>query len=202
MHLLTAMTSSFQQGTIASCIGQNPIPDEHLTKAFGWLGYSGDEILASIQPVMSGINYFRSGEMRIPINQVVFGVGSSSTDLYSVELFCGTAGLTACMRTWMPSSFGVDHQVTKPKAKVLKLDLLDPKSQKLVMQWITDPKCVWVHFGVPCDTSSRARNIRMSKRNHGPPPLRSSLFPNGLPPKYLSSLNLLRLRSANRLYHG
>ncbi len=86
------------------------------------------------------------------------GMGAEFTggeDLYAVELFCGTAGLTAVMRTVMPSSFGVDHQVTKPRSKVIKLDLSDANAQKLVLQWVCDPRCVWVHFGIPCGTSQQ-----------------------------------------------
>ena len=131
------------------------------------------------------------------------GMGAEFTggeDLYAVELFCGTAGLTAVMRTVMPSSFGVDHQVTKPRSKVIKLDLSDANAQKLVLQWVCDPRCVWVHFGIPCGTSSRAREVRMSKSHHGPPPLRSMQFPDGLPAAQLSPTNLARVRAANRLY--
>ena len=40
----------------------------------------------------------------------------------------------------------------------------------------------------------------MSSNHHGPPPQRTKQFPNGLPANLVSSLNLLRLRSANRLY--
>ena len=93
------------------------------------------------------------------------------SDLYAVELFCGTAGLTAVMRTVMPSSFGVDHQVTKPRSKVIKMDLSDANAQKLILQWVCDPRCAWVHMGVPCGTASRARDIKMSKTQYGPPPL-------------------------------
>ena len=121
-------------------------------------------------------------------------------DFYAVELFCGTAGLTAVMRTVMPSSFGVDHQVTKPRSKVIKMDLSDANAQKLILQWVCDPRCVWVHMGVPCGTASRARDIKMSKTQHGPPPLRSFEFPDGLPASQLSPSNLARLRAANRLY--
>ena len=104
------------------------------------------------------------------------------------------------MRAVMPSSFGVDHQVTKPRSKVIKLDLSDANAQKLVLQWVCDPRCVWVHFGIPCGTSSRAREVRMSKSHHGPPPLRSMRFPDGLPAAQLSPTNLARVRAANRLY--
>ena len=76
----------------------------------------------------------------------------SGVDLYAVELFCGTASLslTAVMRTVMPSSFGVDYQVTKPRSKVIKMDLSDANAQKLILQWVCDPRCVWIHFCVPC----------------------------------------------------
>ncbi len=117
-------------------------------------------------------------------------------DLYALELFCGTAGLTAVMRT----SFGVDHQVTKPRSKVIKLDLADANAQKLILQWVCDPRCVWIHFGVPCGTSGTARDIKMSKSHHGPPPLRSRRYPDGLQAAQLSPSNLARLRAANRLY--
>ena len=40
----------------------------------------------------------------------------------------------------------------------------------------------------------------MSKTSHGPPPLRSAQFPNGLPPHMLSPNMLARVRAANRLY--
>ena len=66
------------------------------------------------------------------------------------------------------------------------------------MQWALTDRCLWVHFGVPCGTASRARFRRLNKRVHGPPPLRSLKWPNGLP--NVRGTNLLRLRAANRLY--
>lgn len=57
---------------------------------------------------------------------------------------------------------------------------------------------LWVHFGTPCGTASKARSRRMSATSHGPPPLRSELFPLGLPK--LPGNNLARVRSANILY--
>ena len=120
---------------------------------------------------------------------------------YAVELFCGTAGLTACIRTLFPDSFGIDHKVKQPKSQVICLDLQKPEIQKMVMQWVSDPKCVWVHFGIPCGTASRARERRMSKTHFGPRPMRSKHFPNGLPPHLLSQNSRDRLRAANRLYH-
>ena len=119
---------------------------------------------------------------------------------FAIELFCGSAGLTVSMRTLMPSSFGVDHSIIHPKARVIQLNLLDETNQKLVEQWAMHKNCLWIHFGIPCGTSSRAREIRMSRFEHGPPPLRNQRFPDGLPPHLMSTKNLLRVRSASRLY--
>ncbi len=114
---------------------------------------------------------------------------------FAIELFCGSAGLTACMRTLMPSSFVVDHSVIHPKARVIQLNLLDEANQKLVEEWVRHPNCLWLHFGVPCGTASRAREIRLNRFVHGPPPLRDQRFPDGLPPHLLSAKNLLRVRA-------
>ena len=57
------------------------------------------------------------------------------------------------------------------------------------------PNLAYVHLGPPCGTSSRARDIK----NHGPPPLRTDLHPDGKP--NLKDLDARRVRSANALYH-
>ena len=104
------------------------------------------------------------------------------------------------MRTLMPSSFGVDHYVVRPKSRVIQLDLLEESNHKLVREWALHDNCVWVHFGIPRRTSSRARDIRMSQYDHGPPLLRTQSYPDWLPALLMSKENLLRVRSANRLY--
>jgi len=104
------------------------------------------------------------------------------------------------MRTLFPNSFGIDHVVKRPKSQVICLDFQKPENQDLIATWVRDPRCVWVHFGVPCGTCSRARERRMARNNHGPPPLRNKTYPNGLPPHILSPQLLARLRAANRLY--
>ena len=85
------------------------------------------------------------------------------------------------------------------KARIVNLDLRCAETQALVSQWCTDPHCVWVHFGTPCGTASKAPSMRMSKHSHGPPPLRSRQFALGLPT--ISGTNLARVRSANVLYN-
>ena len=49
---------------------------------------------------------------------------------FGIELFCGTAGLTACIRALLPDSFGIDHKVKHPKSQVICLDLQNLKCKK------------------------------------------------------------------------
>ena len=121
-----------------------------------------------------------------------------SSGYFCIELFCGSGNLTFAMKHFFPDSFGVDHKVAKQRVKVICLDLTREDHQQLVSSWALSGRCLWVHFGVPCGTASKARFKRLSKKRHGPPPLRSSKWPNGLPG--VTGVNLLRLRAANRLY--
>ena len=119
-------------------------------------------------------------------------------EFFCIELFAGSAGLTFAMKHYFKQSFGIDHKSGQAKARVVCLDLTIKENQKLVMEWALLPECLWVHSGVPCGTASKARQIRLSKKKHGPPPLRSHKWPLGLPG--LSGAALAKVRSANILY--
>ena len=123
---------------------------------------------------------------------------TSSSARFCIEFFCGTAGLTHAMQRYLPDSFGIDHIVKLPKGRVIALDLDDPANQGLVREWVLSPACIWIHFGIPCGTSSRARDKPLSASHHGPLPFRSEAWPDGLP--QLPERYLPRLRAANRLY--
>ncbi len=92
----------------------------------------------------------------------------------------------------------MDHKSGGAKARVVCLGLTIKANQDLVREWALSPQCLWVHSGVPCGTASKARQIRMSKKKHGPPPLRSVRWPLGLP--NISGTALAKVRSANILY--
>lgn len=47
----------------------------------------------------------------------------SPNECFAVEVFCGSAGLTAEMRNIFPTSYDIDHKVAKPLSKVIVLDL-------------------------------------------------------------------------------
>ena len=121
-------------------------------------------------------------------------------DLCCIELFSGTAGLTAALKQrGFLKSFGVDSaRAKRPKSTVLRLNLLTKSAQDLVMQWLSNPAIFFLHAGPPCGTASRAREIRLSKFCRGPPPLRSRAHPDGIPG--LAGAKWARLQSANLLY--
>ena len=102
------------------------------------------------------------------------------------------------MKHFFPDSFGVDHKVGKQRVKTICLDLSVEANQQLVEQWCLSGKFLWVHWGIPCGTASRARFRRLSRKRHGPPPLRTDRWPDGVPG--LSGINLVRVRLSNRLY--
>lgn len=109
--------------------------------------------------------------------------GKAIHTLFCLEIFSGSAGLTAALkRQQFSASFGLDAFVTKRlKAPVIKIDLNKADGQNLLWQVLKHPLLAFVHMGPPCGTASRARNIPLSKDAHGPPPLRSAEFPDGLP---------------------
>ena len=48
---------------------------------------------------------------------------SNTMDVTAILFFCGSAGLTSCMKRLFTDSFGIDHKVTRPKIQVVCLDL-------------------------------------------------------------------------------
>ena len=116
-----------------------------------------------------------------------------------VEVFAGTAGLTAAVRKiGLHSSIGIDSSVsTNCRAPVIRLDLRLEHARALLWQVLNRPNLIGVHLAPPCGTASRAREI-VRKSGPSPPPLRSEKWPDGFP--WLRGLNRDRVRSANMLY--
>ena len=116
---------------------------------------------------------------------------------FCIEFCSGTAGLTAALRRHgFKSSFGIDKIVKSGcKATVIKLDLCDQSSRALAREWLLHKNMVYAHFGVPCGTASRAREIYIED---GPVPLRSLEEPDGI--SSLDGVDLLRVLQANQIY--
>eukprot|EP00435_Cladocopium_sp_Y103_P012524 s4507_g3.t1 len=99
----------------------------------------------------------------------------------------------------MKASFGVDRVVKSScKAPVIKLDLTDPQGEALAQSYLCDRNCKYSHFGIPCGTCSRAREIPIEGEANAPKPLRSPEFPEGLP--NLEPRDQERVDLANKVY--
>ena len=122
---------------------------------------------------------------------------------FLLELFCGTAGVTAAFKQLGGEALGLDNVVKKGKLRgpVAKADLCTCENQQLVLQMLKDGRVEALMLAPPCGASSRAREIAI--RDHrgrlvGPVPLRSAKYPDGLP--WLRGLNALKTKLANKLY--
>ncbi|CAE7519874.1 unnamed protein product [Symbiodinium sp. CCMP2592] len=115
-----------------------------------------------------------------------------------LEIFCGSAGLSAAVRKLGFQVLGVDHKPTAKHANApfISLDLRDPEQQERLWVELRRADAVWL--APPCGTSSSARSIPLGNSKHGPKPLRSKEFPDGLPT--LADVDRDRVNSANLLY--
>lgn len=121
-----------------------------------------------------------------------------------LDIFSGTAGVTAAFIQLGGEALGLDHVVDKNRVKgpVSKVDLCKLQNQQTVMQWLDQGKVDAVMLAPPCGTSSRAREIPIMGKNGqkrpAPQPLRSSRWPDGRPS--LRGLDAIKVRLANKLY--
>ena len=120
-----------------------------------------------------------------------------------IELFAGRASLSRAAIQSGLRVISIDHEVVQPFAPIVTLDLTSSSGQKILWDVLTSPGVEAVHLGLPCGTSSRARErpIPREMRLAGvpePPPLRSAEFPLGIPG--LAHHHQRRIDSANCLY--
>ena len=99
-----------------------------------------------------------------------------------VEIFCGSARVTACVRALGAThSFGIDHVKKSAVAPVKLVDLTTTFGQARVRQWISNPSVKGLFLAPPCGTCSLARSIilrdKLGRRINAPKPLRSESTP-------------------------
>ena len=80
-----------------------------------------------------------------------------------VEVFCGSASLAAEFKRQGYKTSAIDCRQNKdtPRVKSIELDLTKPEDQTVLWEIILDPEVEQVHFGIPCGTASRAREVRL-----------------------------------------
>ena len=114
-----------------------------------------------------------------------------------VEVFAGKARLSKFLRRHGFQVISIDHRPSKT-APILILDITCPKQCRVLDELIHRGNLLYVHFAPPCGTASAARNLRLSKKKHGPPPLRTMSQPMGK--TTLNHVQRLRVHQANVLY--
>ena len=82
---------------------------------------------------------------------------------------------------------------TKKGVPILTINIEKANDRAVLEELLCLDKVLYVHLAPPCGTASAARNIQP-----GPPPLRSIIFPVGLP--HLSFVQRTRVSKANFLY--
>ena len=107
--------------------------------------------------------------------------GLTAGDIIVIEIFCGTAGVTASFKR---HGFSNAIAVAKTKqagmlAGVISLDLTSLADQILVFQWLEHPSVHAVFLAPPCGTASAARFIELPNEK-APRPLRTPEEPDGV----------------------
>ena len=118
-----------------------------------------------------------------------------------LELFCGSARMTrSFLDEGVEGAMGIDYvrNKSKPVGPSVVLDLTSDHGKAVLWRTLRSRRVVTVVMAPPCGTASRARERRLSKKYHGPKPLRTELCPYGV--EGLAGDDLLRVQQANQLY--
>ena len=141
-------------------------------------------------------------------NNAVFNrfLGRPLESIFVLELCAGTATLTSVVLQAGMQGIGIDSHRNRhvKRGPVAVFDLTNSEHVQIIRNMITDGEVDVVHASPPCGTASRARDIPLSVSKggragqHGPPPLRSESYPEGLPG--LADHNLMIVQLANLVY--
>ena len=127
-------------------------------------------------------------------------VGNHIQRFFSLEVFCGAAGITAALkRIGLKASFGIDSTLyAVRKGPVIRLDLSTESAQHLLFRVLQSSRLLIVWIAPPCGTASRARELPLPNCKYQPPVLRTDEFPDRL--TNLAPHLLQRLAKANAMY--
>jgi hypothetical protein len=127
------------------------------------------------------------------------------TSVVTLELCCGSAGLTAQLKIFGFNAQGVNwtRDPSRPLAPILQADLADPHGQELVWNISKSANIQFSHGAPPGGTASRAKTPMPQRliRAGAPQPrqLRSEARPLGL--DKLTPSEQLRVDLANKIYN-
>ena len=146
-------------------------------------------------PSTEGHQVDRSGESFL---------ASHLSDVLVIEMFAGSARLTAAIRDAGMAGVAVDHDKSRSTGPHIALYDLNDRSQfDALVDFIRMERhrIIWVHFAPSCGTASRARERPLkSWEKKGfkiPKPLRSDEFPLGVPGLYKALINNVQKRQTS-----
>lgn len=139
-------------------------------------------------------------EESLPARSAQCVIRSANKPIF-IELCSGSARLSLHMQKLGCHVIPVDHKRNDHKSLVpaVILDLSDKSQCKIILDLLDSGNVACISAGIPCGTSSRAREIALPGGG-GPRPLRSAEFLLGLPG--LSKLDQLKVDKANAIYHN
>jgi len=131
--------------------------------------------------------------------------GKNISDLLFLEIFAGTARLSAAMHEVGFETLAVDKTAARAgKQHIALYDVTDPLQLKSLKDFAQEEssRIVYAHLAPACGTASRAREKRLPRlQKQGfrvPQPLRSDAKPRGL--DKLSGLDKIKTELANQSY--
>ena len=127
--------------------------------------------------------------------------GPSCLSVIVIELFSGTGGVTAALRSFGFDAVGIDKiHLKHALAAPMLLDVASPDGLQTLLTLIRSPRVVGIWAAPACGTCSAARNDAAGNLVPGPRPLRSESYPDGLP--HLSAQDKGRVALANASYEA
>ena len=128
-----------------------------------------------------------SGPNIFPLSMQAQASAGDDGQPYFLDIFCGTAGVTAALKRYGAEAIGIDHVIDKRRMKgpAVKLDLTKKSSQKLVLDEIRSGRVKGVMLAPPCGTSSRGKKHPTThctwQAQTGAAPLEIHGLPGGAP---------------------
>ena len=126
------------------------------------------------------------------------------SELLFIEIFAGTARLSAAFRGLGFQAVAVDKSQERSASHIALYDVCDDQQLEMLVEFLDkeQKRIVAVHFAPACGTASKAREKRLPKfAKKGikvPQPLRSESKPMGL--DKLSGLDKIKTEKANQVY--
>ena len=137
------------------------VPSEHIPATAGNLLIQEEPVSALIQPALCEPPPMSVG---LPIQPQEFDVLSSSTDKIKpifIELCSGSARLSLHMQSLGCHVIPIDHKRNDHKSLVpaIIIDLSDAEQCDIILNLLVSGNVAVIAAGIPCGTSSRAREI-------------------------------------------